>query len=110
MKFRIFLFIALLAVCVNADSFSVNKMLGRGINLGNMLDAPSEGEWGVTIDSAYFPLIKSSGFTSVRIPVRWSTAARMDTVAPYTIRPAFIARVKWAIDQALKNGLAVVVN
>jgi Endoglucanase len=110
MKYLVLLCMVFIATAAKADSFAVNKMLGRGMNLGNMLDAPSEGEWGVTLDSAYFPLIKSKGFTSVRIPVRWSTAARMDTAAPYTVHPAFLARVKWAIDQALKNGLAAVVN
>ncbi|MGB7567639.1 MAG: cellulase family glycosylhydrolase [Chitinivibrionales bacterium] len=110
MKYFVFLCIVFAATAAMADGFTVNKILGRGMNLGNMLDAPSEGEWGVSLDSAYFPLIKSKGFTSVRIPVRWSTAARMDTAAPYAIRPAFFARVKWAVDQALKNGLATVVN
>lgn len=70
MKFSVLACIVLFAAGVSADGFRVNKILGRGINLGNMLDAPSEGEWGVTLDSAYFPLIKSAGFTSVRIPVR----------------------------------------
>ena len=110
LKYCVMLCVVFGATGAKADSFAVNKMLGRGINLGNMLDAPSEGEWGVTLDSAYFPLIKSKGFNSVRIPVRWSTAARMDTAAPYAINPVFLARVKWAIDQALKNGLVAVVN
>ena len=28
------------------NAFLANKKLGRGINLGNALDAPKEGEWG----------------------------------------------------------------
>ena len=32
-----------------SDPFSINSDLGRGINLGNALDAPNEGEWGVVL-------------------------------------------------------------
>ena len=32
------------------DAGAANKKLGRGINLGNALEAPKEGEWGVTLD------------------------------------------------------------
>jgi endoglucanase len=28
------------------DPFEQNRSLGRGVNLGNALEAPSEGEWG----------------------------------------------------------------
>jgi endoglucanase len=89
-------------------AFEQLQRLGRGINLGNALEAPSEGEWGVTLQDEYFSLIKSAGFQSVRIPIRWSSHAEADS--PYTIDPKFFDRVDWAIDQALKNDLAVVIN
>ncbi len=85
-----------------------NKSLGIGINLGNALDAPNEGEWGVVLKESYFSHVKSLGFRSVRIPVRWS--AHIDTNPPYVIDPAFMSRVLWAIDQALINNLRVIVN
>ncbi len=90
------------------DAIAVNQKLGRGINLGNALDAPNEGEWGVKLEESYFKTIKDAGFNSVRIPVRWSAHAGKD--APYTIEPAFMSRVEWAVDQALKNDLAVILN
>src|SRR5262245_4184166 len=90
------------------DIFAANKKLGRGINLGNALEAPNEGEWGVTLKAAYFPAIKQAGFDSVRLPVRWSAHAQND--APYTIDPKFAERVDWAIDQALGNKLNIIVN
>jgi endoglucanase len=80
----------------------------RGINLGDALDAPSEGAWGVTLEPAHFALAKSSGLDHVRLPVRFSAHAA--EAAPYTIDPAFFARVDWAIDQATKNGLSVIVD
>ncbi len=90
------------------DAHAANKKLGRGINLGNALEAPKEGAWGVTLKAEYFKAIKDAGFDTVRLPVRWSAHARAD--APYTIDPKFAERVDWAIDQALKNNLNIIVN
>ena len=85
-----------------------NARLGRGLNLGNALEAPREGEWGLVLEEAYFEEIREAGFDSVRIPIRWSTHAESE--APYTIDPEFFDRVDWAIDQALSRGLNAVVN
>jgi endoglucanase len=81
---------------------------GRGVNLGNALEAPREGKWGVVLEEAYFEKIASAGFQSVRIPVRWS--AHADSAPPYRIDPAFFARVDWAIGQALDRRLYPIVN
>jgi endoglucanase len=89
-------------------AFEINQKLGRGINLGNALEAPSEGEWGVTLEEEYFQLIADQGFDSVRIPIRWSAHAL--PAAPFTITPSFFDRVDWAIENALERGLAVVIN
>ena len=43
--------------------------MGRGINLGNVLSAPAEGDWAVAVTEQYFIDIKNAGFTNVRIPV-----------------------------------------
>jgi endoglucanase len=82
--------------------------LGRGINLGNALESPREGDWGVALKAEYFRTIKAAGFHNVRIPVRWSAHAARE--APYTIEPKFLARVDWAVREALKNRLLPVVN
>lgn len=92
----------------SSDAFAAAKALGRGINLGNALEAPNEGEWGVTLKAEYFSAIKKAGFASVRLPVRWSTHAKPD--APYTIDAKFFERVDWAIAEAKKNKLAIIVN
>jgi endoglucanase len=91
-----------------ADAQTANRKLGRGINLGNALEAPSEGEWGVRLKAEYFKAIKDAGFDTVRLPVRWS--AHAGAAAPYTIDAKFAARVDWAIEQALANRLNIVVN
>jgi endoglucanase len=57
-------------------------------NLGNALEAPNEGEWGVTLQEAYFELIRNAGFNYLRIPIKWSAHAL--TAAPYTIDTVFL--------------------
>jgi endoglucanase len=88
--------------------FELNQRLARTVNLGNALEAPNEGEWGVTLQEEYFDRIAGAGFTAVRIPIRFSAHAGMD--APYTIDPAFLSRVDWAVDQANARGLTAIVD
>ncbi len=88
--------------------FEMHKSLGRGINLGNALEAPKEGQWGVVLKEEYFKLIKEAGFDSVRIPIRWSAHAL--TEKPYTIEQNFFERVDWAVKNALFRGLFVIIN
>jgi endoglucanase len=78
------------------------------MNLGNALEAPREGEWGVTLQPEYFKLISEAGFDSVRIPIRWSAHAAARP--PYAIDPEFFRRVDWALEQALSQKLTVVIN
>ncbi len=99
---------ARISQCQGADAWEINARLGRAINLGNALEAPYEGQWGVTLREEYFQIIKDGGFTGVRIPIRWNAYA--ETTRPYTIDPDFFARVDWAVDNALSRGLVAVVN
>lgn len=82
--------------------------IGKCVNMGNHLEAPSEGEWGRAIADDDFQIIKAAGFDSVRIPVKWSSHA-MES-APYTIDPAFMARVRHVVALAEAQGLGVVLN
>ncbi len=82
--------------------------LRRGVNLGNALEAPVEGGWGVTLREEYFALIRAAGFDHVRVPIRWSAHALRDP--PYTIREDFFRRIDWVLERALAQGLAVIIN
>ena len=90
------------------DPFQQNLRLARSVNLGNALEAPNEGDWGVTLQAEYFQLIKDAGFTAVRIPIKWSGHASPNF--PYSIMPSLFSRVDWAVEQAIRKGLAVVIN
>jgi endoglucanase len=100
--------LALPASAADPDTHAANRRLGRGVNLGNALEAPREGAWGVTLKDEYFKAIKAAGFDSVRLPVKWSAHAQAES--PYAIDPKFFERVDWAVDQALQNKLNIVVN
>ena len=82
--------------------------LGHGVNLGNMLEAPKEGEWGVTVQEEYFPIIKQAGFMLIRVPIRWS--AHVSSAPDYAIDPAFFSRVDWVVAQAEKNNLVAILD
>jgi endoglucanase len=90
------------------DAFYWNALIGKGINLGNALEAPKEREEIVRLEERHFDLIADAGFDSVRIPIRWSAYAEAE--APYTIDPAFLSRVDWAVDQVLSHGLVAIIN
>ena len=80
----------------------------RGINIGNALDAPEEGMWGVYIKDEYFSIIREAGFDTVRIPIRWS--AHADQNQPYKIDEEFFSRVDHIVNEALKQNLTTIIN
>jgi endoglucanase len=80
----------------------------KGINLGNRLEAPNEGDWGGKVLASDFPFLAKRGFDHVRIPIRFSGHAQSG--APYTIDAAFFSRIDAVLDQALAANLAVIVD
>jgi endoglucanase len=92
----------------SGDAFALGRSLGRGINLGNGLEAPREGVWGYRIEDEHLRLIKRASFDSVRIPIRWSAHAAKD--APFAVETKFFERVDHVLDQAATHGLLAVVN
>jgi endoglucanase len=93
---------------VPSDPFELNQAMQRGINLGNALEAPQEGDWGMVIREEYIREIAETGFDAIRIPVRWN--AHADYESPYTIDPAFFNRVDEIIGWALDRDLIVMIN
>jgi endoglucanase len=88
--------------------------MGAGWNLGNQLDAssngtPNETAWGnPVVSQALIQKIKSLGFKTIRIPVTY-----MSKIGPgpsYTIDSTYMARVKQVVDYAYNEGLFVILN
>jgi endoglucanase len=80
----------------------------RGINLGNRLEAPNEGDWGGSVLEGDFPFIAQRGFDHVRIPMRFSGHAQSS--APFTIDPVFFERIDAVLEQAASAGLAAIID
>ncbi|TAG03175.1 MAG: glycoside hydrolase family 5 protein [Betaproteobacteria bacterium] len=88
---------------------TIARELDRGINFGNMLESPNEGEWGLRAEDRFIALVGEGGFTkSVRLPVRWSNHASRDAAA--IIDPVFFARVDSVLNRLLARGATVVLN
>ncbi len=88
---------------------SLNILLAKTVNFGNMLEAPKEGDWGLTMQESFFDKVKEGGFTAIRLPISFSTHAA--AAAPYTLEESFMkTRVDWAIEQAKKRNLAIIID
>jgi endoglucanase len=90
------------------DIVAANKGLGRGVNFGNALEAPREGDWGMKLEAEFFEKIAAVGFNHVRVPIKWSAHAEKES--PYKIDPQFFERIDWVLDQAQQNRLRVVLD
>ena len=90
------------------SAVSTASAIGRGVNFGNMLEAPTEGAWGLTVTDDFIDKVAAAGFTAVRLPIRWSNHASAQ--APFTIDTTFFRRVDSVIDKLLAKGLLVVMN
>lgn len=83
--------------------------MGRGINLGNTLEPPTESAWNNgPAEESYFDRYVEAGFTNVRIPVRWDEHTQR--TPPYAIDDAWMDRVEQVVDWGLDRGLYITLN
>lgn len=82
--------------------------LRRGMNLGDAMEAPNEGDWGYALSASDFEVVKKAGFDHVRVPMRVNAHAAASP--PYAIQARFQSRMDWVIDQALSRDLAVIID
>lgn len=92
---------------VSAQACAAAHALGRGVNLGNALDAPREGDWGLTLRPELLDHA-ARHFHTVRLPVRWSNHASADAQA--LLDEAFARRVDAAVDRLLAAGAWVILD
>jgi endoglucanase len=92
---------------VTQQTCATAQALGRGINLGNMLEAPREGDWGVRVEPQYIDKVAAS-FATVRLPVRWSNHAA--PTADAKLDEAFARRVDQVVDALLAKGVYVILD
>ena len=92
---------------VSTATCNLAHALGRGINMGNMLEAPREGDWGLRLDPAYIDAVQGK-FTTIRLPVRWSNHAA--PTADANLDEFFAMRVANSVDAMLDKGFYVILN
>jgi endoglucanase len=129
-KNRILIFLYLISIFsieAQSSTWDIVKQMGRGINLGNTLSAPTEGNWAPIVYEQYFTDVANEGFSNVRIPIdffgtrtsgnttQWSTEA--DTSADYegdvtdfSVSVAYLDRVETVVDWSLGQGLFTVID
>lgn len=93
-----------------ATAFEINERLGRGINMGNTFEAPSETAWSNPWKPEYFEQMAELGFQHVRIPICWEHSDRSMPNSPYTITNNFRNRIVEVVDKALEVGLMPIIN
>ena len=90
------------------------SMMYAGINLGNLLEAPSgEGSWrnDGKISEEYIKSLKNAGFNTVRIPCAWAAHFTHRSTDPaYTIDTKWLHRVKKVISWCVQNDMYVILN
>jgi endoglucanase len=87
----------------------ISLPVGKCVNLGNMLEPPTEAGWGGRpFEDEDAVRIRARGFSTVRLPVRFSGHA-LET-SPYTIDPVFMARVRHVVQANLDAGLNVLME
>jgi endoglucanase len=77
----------------------------RGVNLGNALEAPNEGDWGYRIELPHLDAIRDAGFDGVRLPVRFD--AHAGSSPPYALAGDLWRRIDEIVAHALALELKV---
>jgi len=103
------------------------EKMGRGINLGNVLSAPVEGNWAPAVEQQYFLDVANAGFTCVRLPMDFfgsrtsgstsvyskdagTASLYTGDVSDYNVSSAYLDRVEQIVDWALNAGLITIID
>ena len=107
--------------------WEIVESMGRGINLGNTLSAPIEGNWAPAVYQQFFDDVSIAGFNNVRIPIDfygsrttgntdvWSsiqntydqfTASESD----YIINPTYLDRLESVVNWSLALDLYTIID
>jgi endoglucanase len=92
----------------------LTSAMGAGWNLGNQLEAnsngiPNETAWGnPTVSQSLINAVKAAGFKTIRIPV--SYLGYIGAGPSYTINSTWLNRVQQVVNYAYSQGLYVIIN
>ena len=125
----IFLFIwSVITAFSQTSTWDIVEQMGRGINLGNTLSAPVEGNWAPVVYEQYFIDVADAGFSNIRIPVDffgsrttedgislWSNNANTveeydGSVTDFLVSETYLDRVETVVNWSLGQGLYTVID
>ena len=126
-KFLLGYFIGTLVLFGQMPSWDVVEAMGRGINLGNTLSAPIEGNWAPEVYEQYFVDLAYEGFSNVRIPSdffgsrtsgstsNWSrfentTDQYTGSIDDFSVSTTYLNRVQTIVDWSLNQGLYTIID
>ena len=93
-----------------AVQLAAKMRTGMGINFGNTMESPHEGDWQSSkMTESYVKFVKSLGFNSVRLPSNWVWSHLIDR-SKAKIDPAWLARVKEVVGWCVANDIYVILN
>ncbi|GGK10682.1 hypothetical protein GCM10007962_01010 [Yeosuana aromativorans] len=101
--------------------------MGRGINMGNVMSAPVEGNWAPAFTESYFQDVAVAGFKTVRVPMDFfgsrtsgdtsvyskdagTAATYTGTPDDYVVSSAYLDRVEEVINWGLNQNLVVILD
>lgn len=91
----------------DTPAYRAAKLFLRGANLGDYLEANRR--WrSVTVSAEDFVHMKQEGFDHVRVPIGWHQYA--GPAPDFALEPEIFSLVDFVVTNALKNGLAVMIN
>ena len=94
----------------NAVQLAAKMSTGMGLNFGNTMESPNEGDWQTSkLTESYVKFVKQLGFNTVRIPCGWVHSHLIDRKKA-TIDPAWLARVKEVVGWCVANDIYVILN
>ncbi|WP_282136366.1 cellulase family glycosylhydrolase [Seonamhaeicola maritimus] len=101
--------------------------MGRGINIGNALSAPVEGNWAPALTEDYFIDIEAAGFTTARIPIDFfgvrtsgdtsgyssasgTLGAYSGSTSDYVVSSTYLDRIEQVINWSLNHNLITILD
>lgn len=92
----------------NAAELAAKMIVGW--NLGNSMEVPG-GETGWSnpvVTKTLINGVKAAGFNAIRIPCAWDS--HLENQTDYTIKPAWLERVKEVVDYCVDNQMYTIIN
>jgi endoglucanase len=118
------LFLSSLKIQAQATPEQMVDRMGRGINVGNVLSAPFEGNWAPALVESYIQDIAVVGFKNVRVPIRFDNqTTSLDAVnyednqgnyigspSDYQVNTSYLERIEEVTSWIVDNEMVAIID